>query len=419
MSQPVIVSNGTHEIKIYTVANRDKQVFQLSYYEGGTRQRKTFAKLSDARQEAKVTLGRLALTGREVGELGIADLESYAVARRHVEPTGVPLHVCAEVFAAAYKILAGTPLLDAVKFYRDFHPLGIEVKTVSQLIESFADCREKMGVSSDHVENIRHQLGRMTKSFPGKGIVGYRTAELDSWLSRQSWKPATKNNVRKILISFGNWLKKNGYLPPDRPTEFDGMMLYKEPPTKVEIYTPKELAELLMLVKEKRPKLLPWVVCAAFIGARVSELKNLDWKQINFERGFVEVASKKVRTKARRLVPLHNALRAWLAPYRQESGPINVYAAPRTILTQLAKEAGLAVRKNGFRHSYISYRLAVINDTARVALEAGNSADIIFQHYRELVTPEEAKAWFSTMPEESKPAPTPETEETTSLPMAA
>lgn len=419
MSKPVIISNGTHEVRIYTVSNRGKQVFQLSYYEGETRQRKTIGKLAEARQEAKVILGRLALTGREVGELGIADLESYAVARRHIEPTGMPLHVCAEAFAAAHKLLAGTPLLDAVKFYRAFHPVGIEVKTMPQLIEAFADVRAKMGVSSDYVSNIRRQLGRMARCFPGKSLVGYRTTELDDWLSGQPWSPVTKNDVRKMLICFGNWAKKNGSLPLDRPTEFDGMIIYKEPPTKVAIYTPKELAALLELVREERPKLLPWVACAAYIGARVSELEKLDWKNINFERGFVEVASEKVRTKARRLVPLHDALRAWLEPYRKDAGPVTLYVAPQAILANVAKSAGLSLKKNGFRHSYISYRLAVINDTARVALEAGNSADIIFAHYRELVTPEEAAEWFGTLPQDSTPEPAPEAEKTKALSLAA
>ena len=55
--------------------------------------------------------------------------------------------------------------------------------------------------------------------------------------------------------------------------------------------------------------------------------------------------------------------------------------------------------KNGLRNSFISYRLAILHDTARVALEAGNSPQVIFGHYRELVTPEAATAWFSVKPE--------------------
>ncbi|MCE0522508.1 MAG: hypothetical protein LV480_06320 [Methylacidiphilales bacterium] len=48
--------------------------------------------------------------------------------------------------------------------------------------------------------------------------------------------------------------------------------------------------------------------------------------------------------------------------------------------------------------SFISYRLAILHDTARVALEAGNSPEVIFGHYRELVTPEAARAWFDVRP---------------------
>jgi hypothetical protein len=59
---------------------------------------------------------------------------------------------------------------------------------------------------------------------------------------------------------------------------------------------------------------------------------------------------------------------------------------------------GFTWQDNGLRHSFISYRLAVLHDTARVALEAGNSPDVIFAHYRELVTPEEAKKWFDVKP---------------------
>jgi len=64
MSQPIVLTNGQHEIKIYTVQNSGRAVFQLSFHEGGHRQRQTFGKLSDARREAKVVLGRLEVNTR-------------------------------------------------------------------------------------------------------------------------------------------------------------------------------------------------------------------------------------------------------------------------------------------------------------------------------------------------------------------
>lgn len=406
MKQPIVLTNGQHEVKIYTVQNRGREVSQLSYYEGGKRERQTFAKVADARKEAKLVLGRLAMNRHDVAELSTADMESYVVARKHVEPTGLPLHVCAELYAQAHAKLAGRSLADAVDFFVSFHPAEMAVKPLADLITDFAEGRRKMGVCSDYVENIKRQLKRLAKACEGKTLAQLRTADLDAWLGGQDWEPVTKNDVRKLCITFGNWAKSHRYLPSDRPTVFDGMMLYKVPPTRVAIYTPTQLRAMLDTVSQVRPELLPWLACAAFLGARVSELQKLRWEAINFERGFVEVASNKVRTKARRLVPLHDALREWLLPYRKESGAVSPYAAPKAALGYLKDRTGVPPMDNGFRHSYISYRLAQINDTARVALEAGNSPEVIFQHYRELVGPDESTAWFGVLPEGgTSPAP--------------
>ena len=59
-------------------------------------------------------------------------------------------------------------------------------------------------------------------------------------------------------------------------------------------------------------------------------------------------------------------------------------------------------KHNALRHSFCSYRLADVKSAAQVALEAGNSPQMIFQHYRELVTEKGAKAWFGITPATAK-----------------
>jgi len=56
-------------------------------------------------------------------------------------------------------------------------------------------------------------------------------------------------------------------------------------------------------------------------------------------------------------------------------------------------------KHNALRHSFCSYRLAEVKSAAQVALEAGNSPRMVFEHYRELVTERDAKAWFGITPE--------------------
>ena len=59
-------------------------------------------------------------------------------------------------------------------------------------------------------------------------------------------------------------------------------------------------------------------------------------------------------------------------------------------------------KRNGFRHSFCSYRLATLKNVDEVAMEAGNSVDIIFKNYRELVSEEDSKRWFGIDPDTSQ-----------------
>ena len=125
--------------------------------------------------------------------------------------------------------------------------------------------------------------------------------------------------------------------------------------------------------------------------------------------GFIEVKANKAKTASRRLVPIQDNLKRWLEPYRKASGHICDYVNTSNQIDKLAvivdaklKEkdptAAFAWKRNALRHSFISDRVAAVQNVAQVALEAGNSPQMIFRHYRELVRPADAVKWFSIMP---------------------
>lgn len=77
------------------------------------------------------------------------------------------------------------------------------------------------------------------------------------------------------------------------------------------------------------------------------------------------------------------------------------------VLENLKKDSGVEWDKNALRHSFISYRLALVKSTAQVALECGTSEQKIFENYRELVEEKEAEKWFQiykSVTKEEKPA---------------
>lgn len=74
----------------------------------------------------------------------------------------------------------------------------------------------------------------------------------------------------------------------------------------------------------------------------------------------------------------------------------------RTVANQvskLTKQSSLEEHQNGLRHSYGSYRLAIVKDPAQIAYEMGNTTSMVFKHYRRVVGEIEAQKWFSLYPD--------------------
>jgi hypothetical protein len=143
----------------------------------------------------------------------------------------------------------------------------------------------------------------------------------------------------------------------------------------------------------------------------------LDWSEINLMERHIEIKASKAKTAARRLAPITDNLAAWLTIFAKPSGKVMDFESwwnqiPKVVeaINDLRKQSLEAARKdpssalkfvwkhNALRHSFCSYRLAMIKNAAQVALEAGNSPKMIFSNYRQLVTEAEAAKWFAVCP---------------------
>lgn len=116
-----------------------------------------------------------------------------------------------------------------------------------------------------------------------------------------------------------------------------------------------------------------------------------------FPGPIIELRAGQAKTASRRIIPVSGNLKAWLSLVPRTGKVIPDLDYFRQA-TALARKIGVRWPQNALRHSFISYRLAEVEDAAKVALEAGNSPTIIFKHYRELVTADAAKQWFGIIP---------------------
>ena len=400
----VVVSDEHNEIKIYTVKGRKGCLYQLSYYQAGQRLRKTYADIHEAKREARLQLGLMAGERLQSRALSALEMESYTLAMRQL-PEGLPLHVCIELFSQAHGILQGRSLLDAARYYMRHYDPQRPRKPLLDLALEFVESRIARGVSQKYVVSARCTMRVLVRAFSGKTLDDIEPAALDRMLEDNTrLRNRSRNTYRLILVGFGNFLKTRGYLPHDRPTAFERMTVWRNEVDAVSIYTCEEMSRLL---SGAHNALIPFLAIAAFAGMRTAEICRLDWRNVHLDRGFIECEARMAKTRSRRLIPISANLRAWLEPLARPCGNVVEYRNEDQAMRRFHQSIGFKWKRNALRHSYISYRLAVIADTARVALECGNSPDVIFKHYRELVTPEEAGKWFSIMPGEGYPQNTP------------
>ena len=399
-SSVVEIGTGPCRVKIYTVNRKDGYpMFSLYWKEGGNRKHRHLACLEEARLIANQITVRLANCFDTGNEATKRNLEMLSHCENLAAGFGVSLTAAMDEWVSARRTAGEIPIADAVRFYAANRADLIAIRTTAQVANEFIASRQSSGVSDIYVRSARHNLKKFTDRLKGN-ITDIAVGDINRFLgSLDKLGPVSRNTIRRNLITMFSFAKKQGYLQPDRKTAAELSESFKVPDTGIEIFTPDEMQRILMAANAR---ILPLIAIGGFAGIRSAEILRLDWEDIKWDRGHIEIAGSKAKTAARRLVPLTDNLKAWLAPWRAETGniiSISDYAGALNDTGTKAKIPG-GWRQNALRHSFISYRVAETGDVARTSLEAGNSPKMIFRHYREIVEGEAAKAWFSIMPPE-------------------
>src|SRR5207302_11029232 len=162
--------------------------------------------------------------------------------------------------------------------------------------------------SSIYLKALRHYLKRLTDQLGAVAIADVTTGQIDAWLRAANGNATTKNNLRRNTVTLFSWAREQGYLLLDRKTVAERAMVFAAPDTAPAIFTPEEMRKVIGACPAE---LLPMIVIGAFAGIRSAEIDRLEWNEILWDQGYIEVKAKKAKTKSRRLVPLLPNLRAW------------------------------------------------------------------------------------------------------------
>jgi integrase len=287
----------------------------------------------------------------------------------------------------------GKTIKEATDFFIAHLKASAKSCNAVELVKELVAAKKADGASKRHVDDLRSRLNIFADKFDGQSVATITSAEIDDWLRSLPVSAVTRNHYRRLIVLAFNYAVQRGYAT-DNPAEKTAKA--KEKKSDIGILTVTQAARLL---ESATPDILPYIAIGLFGGLRRAELERLDWSEVDFESGLVEVKAAKSKTAQRRFVTMQPNLREWLLPVRKHKGNIT----PEDFNAQFV-QARLAAGitewpDNALRHSFASYHLAHFKNAAATALELGHhDSRITFAHYRELVRPKEGERYWNVKP---------------------
>lgn len=393
------------EVRIYSVHNRGRPYFKLSYFWAGEWRGKLLSgsKLDDEKR-ARALAREIATAMAEGRADRIEDfsrgIRTLRAAEDSLALAGTPVDAAAREYALAHRMLEGTgaTILDAAEFYAKRHVKSGKSILVRDAVEQFIEGQKADGASEKYLQDIRARLRRFARENSGP-IAEITTGQIKLWLRGLKVSKRTRNNFLALIKTFFHWAQGEDYLARNLPTAPDDIARLPAP-SEIHVHDADTVAKLFAGAIEHEPLILPYLAIGYFAAIRPREMQRMTAANIRFHHGDIEIkdwqAKRTRRALHRRLVPMQPNLIAWLTVFPAQDRIATSRSRHR--VARLAKRLGVSWHHDVMRHTGISNLVALTGNVDQVALWAGNSRQIIYQSYLSQVTKTEAKLFFSIEP---------------------
>lgn len=376
--------------------------FRLTYPTVDGRKREHFSKRKDAEKRLKIVKDEADRFGRSVEAITGTQRADAVAALRILEGTGLTL------------VEAARALVEQKRKTES----GISIDEAGA---KFLNSREN--TSETHRKSIATRINYMVRFLAGHTTSSVSAADIQRLIDGLKLEIITKDNYRRCIVSFFNWCMEpsRGWCQSNPALATNPIEL---PQKEVGILSPEEAAALLAGC---HPDILPGVVLGMFCGIRTAELSRLPWRAVDLNQGHVKLGAGITKKNSRRVCPIPDCAKAWLAPFTARAGSVisdnehnrnlwklarvragfgpfwsqykSVNSAQQDPATGKARTDLKPWPSNALRHSAISYKLALDGGgLVRIAYESGNNPKTIQAHYNAVADPESARKFFAIMP---------------------
>lgn len=360
-----------HQISIYRLSSDRCMV--VWYDSEGKRQRRSRGTL----KEAEELVREVSATLREKlnGAMTLDDRQVYNLARQIAHPFGYTV-------------------LEAVREWEK-SKAPFRGKKTAEVVADLIAAKQREELSAHYVDRLENDLKSFSAAVPDE-IERVQASHIKQFLNGCEVGPRRWNNLRDQIVTLFRFARSERYLPKELTTEAEDVAKLKVARKTVDMFTPEELH---LIIENTRSVWLPWIYISAYAGIRTFEVLRMNWSSFRWDQKLIDLPPEVTKVNERRIIPMCDTLIEALSPWRQATGPVCEDKVPQREIEQImakVKDAHPSFRwkHNALRHAYGSYRTALTQNVPQVALEMGNSIQMVKRHYLEAKTFEEGLRWF-------------------------
>jgi integrase len=269
-------------------------------------------------------------------------------------------------------------------------PSPLDPVTLLEVVNELLVAKSKRGRSDQYLRQLRHCFAEFSKGRSRKPVGSITTIEIEEWVDGLDVAGRTIKGRIQYLRTLFTFAQRRGYVASNPADAVDLPTITSD---TTGVHTPAEVRAVMAAAQVVAPRVALVLALRYFAGLRAIEVARLGPEDIHRDQSRIVVPAHKAKTRQRRIIRIQPNLAAWLDLGAELPG-----VTCEQQICDVWKMAKVPWPRNVARHSFVSYHLAHFGSAAKTADQAGHSEAMLFGTYRELVTPEDAAAFWEIVP---------------------
>lgn len=307
-----------------------------------------------------------------------------------------------EEYRQAKEAAGAQDLREVVKEWREMGGTAPGTPSLREAAEQFLASKESLDRSAHTVRALRSRITAMVRAFDGRPLGRIGRNDLLDWILALPVQAKTAANYRNDIGNFFRWCVRREWIHADplaTVTEDDLPKIVKKP---VGVLSLAESKRLLRTVESdpKHRQYLPWLALRMFAGVRREESIVFRWEWVDWQQKRLIIPAEICKTRDAWVIDdIEQNFWQWMRIEKKDTGKIPVPSV-RRLHEKILPGAGIAWKRNAFRHTYATMHLSAFRDAPRTAVPMRHrSPQRLYQDYlAQLVPQAEAMRYFRLSP---------------------